>query len=131
MFANCSSSTINKKNSIFISTTEIEHLCFIIDFHQTAVCQTGKKVDNLNRMCNFALDKIKVTMQILAKFMGNFESYCSDVNCGNIRCHRLVVNKTSAFKTIWRNFKATVELSIEEKNDFSWWKSNHPSTPSR
>ena len=110
---------INAQKSSFIPCKCLKYLGFCIDAEQMITCLPESKKTKIKAFCHSLMQCDSPTIREVAKVIGSIVSTFPAVKFGPLYYRGLESDKSSA-----GNFDAVMHLSLQSKNELSWWIHN-------
>ena len=121
--------TIHTEKSIFIPQQKMEFLGFILDSQKMLVYPTDKKCNKIKEICKTALKKKHMSIQELAKIIGNLVAVEPGNRFAPIYYKRLEILKNKWLKQAKGDYKQIFQTNDILREELNWWINNvdkHP-----
>lgn len=115
---------LNIEKSVFIPKQEIVFLGFILNSVEMTVKLTQNKIDNLYQCCQKILKLKKVKILEISQLLGFMVASFPGVEYGPLFYRTLENDKIDALKYSRGDYNASMEISLEARNDINWWIEN-------
>ena len=115
---------IHPQKSIFVPSTVMEFLGFIIDSNNMTVTLTEAKKVAIKDLCTQVLTSKQNTIRDIARLLGKFSSSFIGVPEGKLHFRWLERNKTKELARRRGKFDKPITLTREAKSEITWWKDN-------
>ena len=118
---------IHPEKSVFLPSTRIEFLGFIIDSAQMTIELTEKRKNKILANCKKVVDEEKVTIRQLATLIGLMVSAMTVMVLGKLFYRELEKCKIQALKQ-FGNWEKKITITKEAIEEIVWWQKNIPNT---
>ena len=115
---------IHPEKSNFQPSQVMEFLGFVIDSVKMRIHMTERKKVSLMNLCRATLDAHRITVRMLAKIIGKFNSCFIAVPYGKLHYRVLERFKTKSLKESCGKFDTMITLPIKANEEINWWLNN-------
>ncbi len=115
---------VHNEKSILQPTKIVKFLGFIFDSSNLSLSLPTCKKEKVDKMCKSLLNQAKVSLQILAEFLGTLVSVLPCMPYGSLYVKQLEFEKVQGLKQSYNNYQPQIILSNESCDDIKWWQ-NH------
>ena len=115
---------VHPKKSVFMPSTQIRFLGFIIDSITMQVRLPAEKIAEIAESCTMLLSEQNHTIRTVATVLGKMVATFPAVQYGKLHYRELEKEKIKALKKNNGNFDSMMSLSPQAKADILWWLHN-------
>jgi hypothetical protein len=116
----------NKSN--LIANTRFKYLGFIFDTQIMSIELPQVKKDKVLKYCNLVYTKDRITLQILSECIGNLIAAVPAIKFGMLYTRQLEYEKSSTLLQNNYNYKDSIIISEESKEDLKWFIDKIPTS---
>jgi len=113
--------SINYEKSQLTPSKSIKYLGFIFDSESLTLRLTDEKVRDISNLCVRVSNEPSISILTCSKLIGTLVAASPAVEYGLLYIKQLEREKTVALFNAKNNYSTPMLLSIEARNDISWW----------